>query len=155
MNLLFNLLYFNHDHPFYNMKIIKIIPLLISILSCGGHKGNSGLLDGSWVPVKQEIGGRVLPENAYKDTKLIISDTIYTMQAENLDRGVVKYSGNRMDIFVKEGVNTGKHFTAIFKYDSGRLTICYNLLGSEYPPAFETNGKPLYFLSEFLKESGE
>ena len=135
------------------MKSTILIPLLIIIMSCSGNKNNSGLLNGSWVPVKQEIGGKILPEESYKDQKLIISDSTYSFEAESPDRGIIKYKGNRMDIYGKEGVNTGNHITAIFKYDSGRLAICYNLLGSEYPPTFETSGKPLYFLSVFVKES--
>ncbi len=57
-----------------------------------------------------------------------------------------------MDIYGKEGVNTGKHFTAIYKIENGQLTICYNLLGNIYPEAFETKGKPMYFLSLFKKD---
>ena len=134
------------------MKIIKSLTLIFLVMCCSGHSGNSGLLRGTWIPVKQEIGGKALPEESFKDQKLIIGDTTYTFQAEREDRGIVKYADKRMDIYGKEGVNTGKHITAIYKYDSGRLTICYNLLGSEYPPDFNTSGKPLYFLSVFVKE---
>jgi hypothetical protein len=57
-----------------------------------------------------------------------------------------------MDIYGKEGVNAGKHFTAIYKIENGQLTICYNLSGDGYPEAFETNTKPTLFLSVFKKE---
>ena len=56
-----------------------------------------------------------------------------------------------MDIYGKEGVNSGKHFTAIYKFEEGLLTICYNLSGDRYPEAFETKGKPMYFLSVFKR----
>ena len=57
-----------------------------------------------------------------------------------------------MDIYGKQGVNAGKHFTAIYKLENELLTICYNLRGDSYPAAFETKGKPTLFLSVFKKE---
>ena len=57
-----------------------------------------------------------------------------------------------MDIYGKEGVNTGKHFTAIYQFENGKLTVCYNLSGDSYPETFETKGKPMFFLSVFNKE---
>ncbi len=56
-----------------------------------------------------------------------------------------------MDIYGKEGVNAGKHFTAIYKYDNEQLTICYNLSGDSYPKTFETKSKSRLFLSVFKK----
>lgn len=76
----------------------------------------------------------------------------YTVIAESVDKGVVKYKNDKMDIYGKEGTNAGKHFTAIYKYENKQLTICYNLLGNSYPEAFETKGKPLLFLSIFERE---
>lgn len=112
----------------------------------------SNKLNGTWIPVKQEIGGTALPEAVYKSQKLIIDDSAYTVIAESVDKGVVKYSGDKMDIYGKEGVNTGKHFTAIYKQENDQLTVCYNLAGDSYPEAFDTKGKPLFFLSVFRKE---
>lgn len=107
--------------------------------------------DGTWMPIEQEIGGNPLPAVAFKDQKLIISDSTYTVIADNVDKGIVKYTGNKMDIYSEEGVNKGKHFTAIYKYENELLTICYNLQGDSYPETFDTKGKPLFFLSVFKK----
>ncbi len=109
-------------------------------------------LNGTWVPVTQEMGGTLLPKAAFENQKLIISDSTYTVIAESIDKGVVKYRDDKMDIYGKEGVNAGKHFTAIYKYENGQLTVCYNLLGDSYPEAFETKSKRLLFLSVFKKE---
>ena len=57
-----------------------------------------------------------------------------------------------MDIYGKEGVNTGKHFTAIYKYENDQMTVCYNLVGDSYPETFETKSKPTLFLSVFKRE---
>jgi hypothetical protein len=89
---------------------------------------------------------------AFAKQKLIISDSNYTVMAESVDKGVVHYKDDKMDIYGKEGVNAGKHFTAIYKYENNQLTICYNLSGDSYPQAFETKSKPTLFLSIFKKE---
>ena len=110
-------------------------------------------LDGKWVTVRLVINGADLPEAAFKNQQLIISDTTYTFTAESVDKGVVKYTENKIDIYGKDGVNAGNHFTAIYKLGSdGLLSICYNLAGDHYPEDFETKGKPSYFLAVFKKE---
>ena len=137
------------------MRLITFITLLILGLSCASSKNatmKSSKLNGTWVPTKQEMGGTLLPKAAFENQKLIISDSTYTFIAESVDKGVVKYRDDKMDIYGKEGVNAGKHFTAIYKYENGQLTICYNLSGDNYPEIFETKGKPMYFLSVFTKE---
>ena len=144
------------------MRLITFIFLLSLGLSCTSTKNatmKSGKLNGTWVPIKQEFGGTSLPKAAFEKQKLILIDSTYTLHAESIDKGVVKYSGDKMDIYGKEGVNTGKHFTAIYKYENlatgqagGQLTICYNLKGDSYPETFDTRGNPMYFLSVFNKE---
>ena len=137
------------------MKAIPFFCLLIFIISCTTTKNTikSDKLNGTWVPTKQEMGGALLPKAAFELQKLTISnDSNYTFVAESVDKGVIRYHGNKMDIYGKEGVNTGKHFAAIYKYENGELTVCYNLAGNSYPEGFDTKGQPLFFLSVFKKE---
>ena len=110
-------------------------------------------VNGSWIPVKQEIGGKELPGASFEKQKLVINDSNYIFTAESVDKGVAKYADGKMDIYGKEGVNTGKHFTAIYKLENNVLTICYNLAGDSYPAAFETKSKPTLFLSVFEREA--
>ncbi len=134
------------------LAILLFICLSLGCATTKNSKTNSRLLNGTWVPNKQEIGGRQLPQAVFEKQRLIIRDSTYTVIAESVDKGVVQYKENKMDIYGKEGVNTGKHFTAIYKMENEVLTICYNLLGDRYPENFETTGKPLYFLSVFNRE---
>jgi uncharacterized protein (TIGR03067 family) len=136
------------------MRLISFLFLLVLSISCATPNKtgmNTAVLNGDWTPIKQEIGGKELPAVAFEKQKLTISDSSYTFIAESTDKGVVKYAGNKMDIYGKEGVNTGKHFTAIYKMENEQLIICYNLAGNIYPDTFDTKGKPLYFLSVFKK----
>src|SRR5450432_859312 len=127
------------------MRLPIMICLLIVCAGCTTTKKtlkNSNVLNGVWTPVKQEIGGKDLPAVVFEKQKLIVTDTNYTFSAESTDKGILIYKKGQMDIYGKEGVNTGKHFTAIYKLDNDQLTICYNLKGDSYPLAFETKSKP-------------
>jgi len=134
------------------MRTITATLLLLFAISCSTSKNaTSKKLTGEWVPVMEEIGGTVLPKASFQTQKLVINDSNYTFIAESVDKGVVKRSGDKMDIYGKEGVNKGKHFTAIYKYENEQLSICYNLKGDSYPEAFDTKGKPMFFLCSFKK----
>ena len=142
------------------MRFIAIISLLILCLGYASIKNSgsdnnrmkSNKLNGNWIPIKQEIGGKLLPTAAFENQKLILKDSSYTFIAESIDKGLIKYKEDKMDIYGKEGVNAGKHFTAVYKIENELLTICYNLSEDPYPETFETKSKPTLFLSVFKKE---
>ena len=138
------------------MRTITFISLLVLSLSYTGLKKavtQTNNLNGTWIPVKQETAGKELPKAVYEKQKLVISDSNYTFTAESVDKGIVRYGkGDKMDIYGREGINTGKHFTAIYKFENEQLTICYNVTGDSYPEAFETKSKPTLFLSVFKKK---
>jgi uncharacterized protein (TIGR03067 family) len=137
------------------MRFLIFISLLIFGLGCASTKNATRIstkLNGTWVPINQELGGKSLPKAAFEKQKLILSDSAYTFISESIDKGIVKYKDDKMDIYGKQGVNAGRHYTAIYKYENDQLSICYNLLGDNYPEAFDTKGKPSLFLSVFKKE---
>jgi len=111
--------------------------------------------NGIWIPVRQAIGGEELPAAGFEKNRLIILDRNYTYTAESVDKGTLKFNGDKLDIYGKEGVNKGRHFPTIYKYENGLLTICYNLAGENYPESFETAGKASLFIAVFKKENGE
>jgi len=108
-------------------------------------------LNGTWLPTAQEFGGTVLPKGSFETQQLIINDSTYIFSAESLDKGTLSYQDGKMDIYGKEGVNTGKHFSALYKLENDELTICYNLSGNGYPEVFSTKGKPMFFLSVYKR----
>lgn len=136
------------------MRQLASLVLLSLCFACNTTKktaANTNPLNGTWTPVKQEMAGRALPATAFENQKLIVADSTYTFSAESIDKGVVTYANGKMDIYGKEGVNSGKHFTAIYTLENGQLTICYNLGGDSYPETLDTKGKPRYFLSVYKK----
>ncbi|HVT84233.1 MAG TPA: TIGR03067 domain-containing protein [Chitinophagaceae bacterium] len=135
------------------MRLITFVSLLLLSISCSNSKNDQlSKLSGNWIPIQQEIGGTALPTTSFQGQKLVISDSNYTFTAESVDKGVIRCSGEKMDIYGREGVNSGKHFTAIYKLENDQLTICYNLSGDAYPEAFDTKGKPKYFMCVFKKQ---
>ena len=139
------------------MRQLTIL-LLICLAGCStttttNTKMNSDVLNGIWIPVKQEMNGNELPKTAFENQKLTISDSTYTLITDTIDKGIIKYKDdNKTDIYSKEGANAGKHFTAIYKFENEQLTVCYNFSGDLYPVTFDTKNKPTYFLSVFKKE---
>ena len=137
------------------MRILFFCLIILSALSCGHPKKatvSSSQLNGTWVPIKEEIAGNALPPAAFQTQKLVMHDSTYTFTAESVDKGVIKYSGDKMDIYGREGVNAGKHFTAIYKLENDQLSICYNLAGDSYPDSYDTKGNPKNFLCVFKKQ---
>jgi uncharacterized protein (TIGR03067 family) len=136
------------------MRYITFISLLVFGLGCASTKNTAmkqDQLNGDWITTQQELGGTVMPKAVLEKQKLTIRDTTYTLISESADKGVLKYGGGKMDIYGKDGASAGKHIPAIYKFENGLLTICYNLSGSGYPESFETRGKPMYFLSVWKK----
>ena len=140
------------------MKLPIFAMLLFTASACMSTKQTqkaSYNLNGVWIPTRQEMGGKEIPESVYKDSKLTLTDSVYTFGAAAIDKGVVSYNNGKIDIYGKDGPNKGKHYTAIYKLENDQLTICYNLAGDGYPVAFETASKPTYFLSVYKREGSK
>src|SRR6478735_8459388 len=129
------------------MRYLVSFILICLVTGCDTTKkinAGSNFLNGTWIPIKQELGGGALPEAAYQNYKLTINDSVYTYGSAQTDRGLISYDNGKMDIYGRVGPNAGKHYTAIYKLENAELTICYNLSGKGYPQAFDTKGQPLY-----------
>lgn len=96
------------------MRTIILLAALLTGLTCTAQK-----IDGTWIPVKQEMEGKPMPPAAMAHQELTLKDSTYSMTAESEDKGIVRYSGNKMDIYGSVGVNAGRHYTAIY---SGKKT---------------------------------
>ena len=136
------------------MKKLYYIILIASLFTCASKKSQIIIVDklnGTWIPITQEMNGKTLPKSFYEKQRLIIEDSLYTVIAESIDRGIVKVNGNKLDIYGREGVNIGKHFTGLFELNKDKLTICYNLKGDYYPGDFITQNKSTLFMSVFTR----
>ncbi|PQJ08895.1 hypothetical protein CJD36_021750 [Flavipsychrobacter stenotrophus] len=145
----------NHTRKYvYSVAVVAAFSLLTG---CGLLRKKAPVkeLNGIWIPVQQEIGGSPIPVGFMEGTELTIADSRYKVIAGVVDKGVIRYNGDKMDIYGKKGPNAGKHFMAIYKYDNGELTICYNLNGDAYPKAFDTKSNAMFLLSVYKKKGKE
>ena len=135
------------------MRLITLFCMMIICMAAATNvHAQSEKLNGTWIPISQEMNGKAFPKSMIENQKLIINDSNYTVVAESVDKGMATFNNNKIDIYGKDGINAGKHFTAIYKFENNQLIICYNLKGDSYPDTFDTNGKPLFFLSVFKKQ---
>lgn len=135
------------------MRTLTLVFLLIiGLINPKPIQPKTDKLDGVWIPVRQEMGGNVLPKAAFEKQKLTVADNSYTFVAESVDKGEVKYADGKMDLWGKDGVNKGRHFMCIYKMENGQLFVCYNLTGDGYPTSYDTKPRATLFLSVFEKE---
>ncbi len=136
------------------MRPLTILLILCCFWSCAVREPASPgpvSLNGTWIPVKQELAGMPMPASAFESYRLILTDSLYSYGSTQADQGTIRYANGKMDIYGRVGPNSGKHFTAIYKHTNGQLTICYNLAGDSYPVKFDSRDHPMFFLAVFKK----
>lgn len=129
------------------LKLASLL-LVLLLIGCNASK-NEDSLNGTWVPVKEEMGGIKFPASSFSQQVLTVTDNQYTMTAESIDKGEFSFNGNQIDIIGTEGPNKDRNFKAIYKIEGDLLTICYNLKGDSYPEVFSTQGESMYFMATF------
>jgi len=112
------------------------------------------VLQGSWVPVKAELGGQPLPGVDLKKITLTLTNQNYevTITGEQSDSGTWSIDTSSkpkgMTIVGTKGPNAGKTFPCIYEIKAGTLRICYDLSGTKQPTEFKTTaGTKLYLVS--------
>ena len=107
------------------------------------------ILNGNWLTVYQEFEGRKISSTAFQGQQLILKENTYTIIGANIDEGIIKVNGQKLDIYGTDGANKGRHYSAIYRIEKNRLKICCNLAGNTYPTDFKTEANPQHFLSIF------
>lgn len=111
-------------------------------------------LQGTWIPVKAELGAKPLSEDVLKTIALTLTNHIYevTVQGEQSDYGTwtidpsAKPKG--MTVVGTKGPNTGKTFPCIYEVKADTFRICYDLSGVKRPTEFKTAaGTKLYLVT--------
>ena len=110
-------------------------------------------VQGSWTPVKADLGGQPMPEAVLKGISLKLDGGKYEVSVGGApDKGnyildsTSKLKG--MIITGKEGPNIGKTFPAIYELNGETLRICYDLSGAKRPTEFKTSaGTQLYLVT--------
>jgi len=123
----------------------------------GDAKEETKKLLGDWVPTEMEIGGKKLPAEVLKNMVLTLGDGTYTVKAgKEDDKGTWKLDADakprRLKIEGTDGPNKGKTLLAIFEIADGKLRVCYDHEGKEYPKEFKTKEDSKLILATYEKK---
>ena len=137
------------------------IPALVSLISIAtGVRGDDKKpesLDGTWLAVTAELGGKPFPEEVRKSIKLVLNGDQYTVTVGmNPDKGTCKANPaanpKTLDITGTEGPNKGKTILAIYELKGDTLKVCYELGVAGRPKEFKTNEGTRLFLVTYKRE---
>ena len=139
------------------MKNILFICLafatLLSAVAADGPD-DSKALQGTWIPVKGELGGQPMADVILKTItlKLTKGDYEVTVTGAGTDAGTwaVDSAAQPKGMTIKgvQGPNAGKTFPAIYELKTDTLRICYDLSGAKRPAEFKTTaGTKLYLVT--------
>lgn len=143
--------------PMLNMQIKTILCLCFVIaISWNAHAADSPdakALQGTWVPVKADLGGRPLPDAVLKGITLKMDKGTYDVTADGTpDKGTYTLDASTqpkaITITGTNGPNQSKTFPAIYELKGETLRICYDLSGTKRPTTFESvPGTRLYLVT--------
>ena len=111
-------------------------------------------LQGSWVPVKAELGAQPLLGDVLKKITLTLTNHDYevAISGEQSDFGTWSIDTSSkpkgMTIVGTKGPNAGRTFPCIYEIEGDTLRICYDLSGAKRPTEFKTpTGTKLYLVT--------
>jgi uncharacterized protein (TIGR03067 family) len=134
------------------LLLLNVVYLVFTPLQNQKAEEDLKMIEGAWIPVVAELGGKPLPEEYLKDTKLVLTDGRYTYMN---DKGTYKLIPaeklKAMDITGAEGPNQGKTLLAIYELTGDTLRICYDLEGKTRPSEFATKAGTQQLLVSYKK----
>src|SRR5882672_9551191 len=110
-------------------------------------------VQGSWTPVKADLGGQPMTEAVLKSISLKLDNGKYEVSVAGApDKGTYTLDSTSkpkgMTITGTEGPNNGKTFPAIYELKGDTLRICYDLSGAKRPTEFKSiEGTRLYLVT--------
>ncbi len=139
----------------HNLKpVTRALLLLIATLTCSAADEPDGkAVEGTWTPVKAELGGQPLPDPVLKTIGLKLHHGQYdVLVAGQPDKGTYILDSTKrpkaITITGTDGPNKGKTIPAIYQLEGGALRICYDLSGGQRPIEFKTiSGTRLYLVT--------
>jgi uncharacterized protein (TIGR03067 family) len=125
-------------------------------LSAADKPDDSKSIQGTWLAIKAELGGRAMEETVLKLFTLKMDGGKYEVHAESPDKGTYTTDSaakpKAMDITGVEGPNAGKKIPAIYEIDGDTLRICYGLRGNPRPAEFKSPTGTSVFLVTYKRK---
>ena len=114
-------------------------------------------VQGSWTPVKAELGGQPMTDAVLKSISLKLENGKYDVSVGgNPDKGTYTLDSTSkpksMTVTGTEGPNNGKTFPAIYELKGDTLRICYDLSGAKRPTEFKTSAGTMLYLVTYHRK---
>jgi uncharacterized protein (TIGR03067 family) len=140
------------------LTILTFASLVTFAATVRSDDKNNDSLDGTWLPVTAELGGKPFPEEIRKSMKLVLKGDQYTViVGMNPDKGTCKANSaanpKTLDITGTEGPNKGKTILAIYEQKGDTLKVCYELGVAGRPKEFKTKEGTQLFLVTYKREA--
>src|ERR1041385_6943024 len=145
----------------HQMKIpalLAVLSLAVATTTFAGEKSTDIKgIQGTWLPVKAELRGVVMKDEALKKIEwLKLNDGNYEVKAESLDKGTYEINSGAkpktIDVTGTEGPNLGRKMPAIYELNGDTLVICYGLGGSPRPTEFKSAPGTKNFLVTYKRK---
>jgi uncharacterized protein (TIGR03067 family) len=143
---------------------MKIILLCLAVAACitvsaAEKSEDSKAMQGTWKPVKAELGGQPWSETFLKITTLTLDNAgnyVVTVGDSPPDKGTCALDSSSkpkgLTITGVTGPNQGKTFPAIYALRGDTLQICYDLSGAKRPAEFKSIAGTQLFLVTYRRE---
>ena len=128
-----------------------------SLTACAAAPPDAQAIQGTWVPVKAELGGQPLTDAVLKTISLKLTAGKYeVLVGSRPDNGTYtldpQTKPKRITVTGTDGPNNGKTFPSIYELSGHTLRICYDLSGAKRPTEFKTvAGTKLYLVTYHRK----
>ena len=114
-------------------------------------------VQGSWTPIKADLGGQPVPEAVLKSISLKLEKGKYEVSVGGAtDKGTYTLDSTTkpksMTVAGSEGPNAGKTFPAIYELKGGTLRICYDLSGTKRPSEFKSVAGTRFYLVTYSRK---
>jgi uncharacterized protein (TIGR03067 family) len=137
------------------MKYILCMCLagVVSLTAVAVDSPDAKAIEGSWTPIKAELGGEPMAEAVLKTISLKLADGKYeAMAGGHPDNGTYTLDADSqpksMIVTGTDGPNKGKVFPCIYELEGDTLRICYDLSGTKRPTGFKSlAGTKLYLVT--------
>ena len=135
----------------YILCLNLVVAAPLAVFAADSPDGKA--IQGSWTPVKAELGGQPMADEVLKTISLKMTDGKYEVIAGgHPDNGTYTLDTSTkpksMTVTGTDGPNKGKTFPCIYELKGDTLRICYDLSGTKRPAEFKSVvGTKLYFVT--------
>jgi uncharacterized protein (TIGR03067 family) len=118
-------------------------------------------LEGAWAPIAASVSGKELLVAELRVKFLVLDGHDYNIVDRSnqvVDRGEYLVNDSAkpwtIDIVGRDGPNAGRSMLAIFELTDDRLTVCYNLDGSNRPANMQAHDDQLLLSITYERAAG-